>query len=78
MMVLSLFVMPILICFTKKKIGNIKDPKINNSYCVISLYMLYIMIFAQAWALFNSLVTLAFILADYEIIKNSVLYIGLT
>ena len=37
---LSIVLLPICIYYSKYKIHKIKDPKINNSYCVISVYIL--------------------------------------
>ena len=44
-LVVGLPVTGILIKMALQKINQIKDPKTNNSYCVISLYILYQVIF---------------------------------
>ena len=59
--VLNIAIDPVLIFLTKKKINLIKDSKINNSYCVISLYMLYTMMVGLGCTIIMSIVNLVLI-----------------
>ena len=45
-MILMFFLLPGIVILSLKKIRKIKNPRTNNSYCVISLYMLYATIFS--------------------------------
>ena len=60
------FVLPCIVIFSYQKIKKIKDPSINNSYCVISLYMIYATIFSAIWTFLSNIVILIFYFIDED------------
>ena len=54
------FILPVIIICSFRKIKAIQDPKINNSYCIISMYMLYATIFIAIWTMISNVVILGF------------------
>ena len=55
---LTLPVLPLLNYLARRKIEKIKDPKINNSYCVISLYILKAIEILSVWVLLFNIIIL--------------------
>ena len=41
-LVITIILLPFMISKTKQSINRILDPKVNNSYCVVSVHILYI------------------------------------
>ena len=78
----SLIILPMIIYQTRRKIETIKDPKINNSYCVISLNILNAMQVISIWTLvFNVVILIMYIvnpqIPNSQIWKNFYFDLGL-
>ena len=67
--ILSFGAMPICFYLMRLKIKKIRDPEINNTYCVFSIIMLYIMQFVYVYLWFTN-----FILACLLFFDNNFLY----
>ena len=67
--ILSFNAMPICFYLMRLKIKKIRDPEMNNTYCVFSIIMLYIMQFVYVYLWFTN-----FILACLLFCDNNFLY----
>ena len=59
------FVLPGIVKMSLNKIKSIRNPDTNNSYCVISLYMLYAIIFSACMNFISNFGILLFVMWDY-------------
>ena len=67
MLYLSFFLIPLCIYLAKLKIRRIKNPEINNSYCIISLYMLKLMILTLGYSFIQNIIFAVLIIFEIQI-----------
>ena len=76
---LSLIVLPLMIRLTIKKIKKTKDPSINNSYCVISIAMLRIIMMSYVilWLVNVTIIILSIFEINLEVGSNLYIILNL-
>ena len=71
---LSFFLIPFCICRVQEKIRMVKDPKINNSYCVISEAMLNLIQYSLWYLLMLDALFLVLIVFDAKLDDKLIVY----
>ena len=75
-LVLSFLIIPNIICWTKNvKIKKILNPDINGSYCVISIYMLNVLVYSLGFLMVQNIVMSIMIIRNEPIEKNGIMYV---